>query len=62
MELPDGNYLATCGSLSAEAGTYAEAEELLRDMLDQQWEANPSLRRPTIVSDPDVLPDDEPEF
>jgi hypothetical protein len=62
MELPDGNYLASCGSLSAEAATCAEAEELLREMLDQQWESNPGFRRPVIAMDPDGLPDADPEF
>jgi hypothetical protein len=61
VELPDGTYRASCGGMSADAPTYAGAEDLLRDMLDMQWEANPGFRRAPVSMDPDILPDAEPE-
>lgn len=55
-ETPDGDFVAVCGSLKAEGSTAEEAEELLREQLRMQWEANPIGSRPAIVGDEDEVP------
>lgn len=57
-----GDYVATCGSLSAEGATPSEAEQLLLSLLDtRQADGERALGSASIYEDPDARPlDDEP--
>lgn len=60
-ETPNGDYQASCGGLTAEAPTPAEAEEILRELLQDKWAANPTGHQPAILADPNFVPDIDEE-
>ncbi len=56
-ETPYGDYQATSGSISVEGSSPEEAEQILREMLREQWESHGIGHRVAIVSDPnEILP------
>jgi hypothetical protein len=57
-----GDYVASCGALSAEGSTPAEAEKLLMDLMESRAsDGGRSFGRASVYEDPDLRPiDDEP--
>lgn len=61
-ETGDGDFVAACGPMQAQAPTPDEAERLLLDIIDTRYETVGSEQEDSILTDPDeVFLDTDPE-
>ncbi len=59
--MPEGDYQAACGGLSARAPTAAEAESALLELFQLRWQERHLLQPMPLVQEDEILDEETPE-